>query len=110
MFNAVFNLDFKLNLSTIHALLDVITSSFENMNDNLFTGLIFLDLAKAFNTVCHDILLSGFEHRGIRWPAKNLIFLKRKEFVFVNGCKFSIVNNNYDIAQGSTLGPLLFLI
>ena len=48
----------------------------------------------------------------IRGPAKNLLhsFLKRKQFVFVNECKSSTVNNNYRIAQGSTLGSPLFLI
>ena len=42
---------FQAELSTTYALLDVITSSFENMNDNLFTGMIFLDLAKAFDNM-----------------------------------------------------------
>ena len=103
---------FQSKLSTTHALLHVITSSFENVKDNLFTGLILLDLAKAFDTVSHDILLSKLDHYGIRGTAKDLLqsFLKRKQFVFANGCKSSIENNNYGVAQGSTLGPLLFLI
>ena len=102
---------FQAKLSTTHALLDVITSSFENIKDNLFTGLILLDLAKAFDTVSHDFLLSKLDHYGIRGTAKDLLqsFLKRKQFVFANGCKSSI-ENNYGVVQGSTLGPLLFLI
>ena len=62
--------------------------------------------------VCHNILLSKLDHYGIRGTAKDLLqsFLKRKQFIFANGCRSSIENNNYDIAQGSTLGPLLFLI
>ena len=103
---------FQAKLSTTHALLDVITSSFENIKDNLCTGLILLDLAKAFDTVSHDILLSKLDHYGIRGTAKDLLqsFLKRKQFVFANGCKSNIENNNYGVAQGSTLGPLLFLV
>ena len=105
-------MDFKLHYQPLMHFFDVITSSFENINDNLLIGLIFLDIAKAFDTVCRDILLSKLEHYGICDTAKDLMrsFLKRKQFVFVNGCKFSIVNNNYDITQGSTLGSLLFLI
>ena len=103
---------FQAKLSTTHALLDTLTSSFENIKDNLFTGLILLDLAKAFDTVSHDILLSKLDHNGIRGTAKDFLqsFLKRKQFVFANGCKSSIENNNYGVAQGSILGPLLFLI
>ena len=99
-------------LSTPHALLEVITFFFENIKDNLCTGLILLDLAKAFDTVSHDILLSKLDHYGIQGSAKDLLqsFLKRKKFVFANGCKSSIGNNNYGVVQGSTLGPLLFLI
>ena len=93
---------FQAKLSTTHALLDVITSSFENIKDNLFTGLILLDLAKAFDTISHDILLSKLDHYGIRGTAKDLLqsFLKRKQFVFAKGCKSStgIENNNYGVA------------
>ena len=73
---------------------------------------MLLDLAKAFDTVSHDTLLSKLDHYVIRGTAKDLLqsFLKRKQFVFANGCKSSIENNNYGVAQGSTLGPLLFLI
>ena len=103
---------FQAKLSITHALLDVLTSCYENIHDNLYTGLIFLDLAKAFDTVCHDILLSKLDYCGIRGTAKDLLqsFLKRKQFVSVKGCKSTIVNNYYGVAQCSILGPLLFLI
>ena len=38
---------FRSNVSTNHALVDVVSSCFDNINDNLFTGLTFLDLTKA---------------------------------------------------------------
>ena len=42
---------FRGKVSTMHAMLAVITSSYEIINENCFTGLAFVDLRKAFNTV-----------------------------------------------------------
>jgi len=76
---------FQPNISTIYALLDVLTNSFDNINDQMFTGLIFLDLTKAFDFVNHDILLAKLDHDGIRGPTNSLLrsFLKRKQFVSI---------------------------
>ena len=78
----------------------------------MFIGLILFNLAKVFDNVSHDILLSKLDHYGIRGTAKDLLksFFKRKQFVFANGCKSSFENNIYGVAQGSTLGPILCLI
>ena len=103
---------FQSNRSTNHALIDVITNSFDNINDKLYTGLIFLDLTKAFDTVNHEILLLKLDHYGIRGQANDLLraFLKRKQFVSLNSHESSLLCNDFGVAQGSTLGPLLFLL
>ena len=56
---------FQVKLPTTLALLDVKTLFFENIKDNLFTGLILLDLAKAFATVSHTNLLSKWDRCNI---------------------------------------------
>ena len=99
-------------ISTNHAFVDVITHSYDNINSNQYTGLVFLDLTKAFDSVNHDILLLKLDHYGIRGSTNQLIklFLSRKQFVFIKGAKSKLLQNNYGVPQGSILGPLLFLL
>ena len=82
-----------------------------NINKNIFTGSIFLDLPKAFDTVSHNILLHKLEHFEILGPARCLLqsFLREKQFVSINNADSKIESNYHGVAQGSALGPLLFL-
>ena len=43
-------------------MLDVLTSTYDNINDSTITALLLLDLNKALGTVQHDILLRNLEH------------------------------------------------
>ena len=55
---------FQRKLSTPHAILDIVTTFYDNINHN--TGLLFLDLKKGFDSVFHKTLLSkAEEHYGI---------------------------------------------
>ena len=45
---------FRAGRSTFHTLLDVITNTYDNISENMFTSLMMLDLKKAFDTVSHD--------------------------------------------------------
>jgi len=56
---------FQKNLSTIHAILDAVNQIANNIKQKKLTGLIFLDLIKAFETVSHEFLLKKLDHYGI---------------------------------------------
>ena len=103
---------FRKNISTSHALLDIVTTAYDNIHKKHCTGAIFLDLKKAFDTVCHRTLLCKLDHYGIRGSPLNLInsYLEREQFVSLNGVNSKTQRNNFGVPQGSTLGPLLFLI
>ena len=70
---------FQKNLSTMHAELNLIKATYDNTKDNTYTGILFLDLTKAFDTVCRQILLG---HRTLRhpWSVSSTVklFLKKK--------------------------------
>ena len=45
---------FRTKHSTTHAVLDITTGLFDNINDKIFSCLVMLDLRKAFDTVSHE--------------------------------------------------------
>ena len=104
---------FRHKYSTGHALLSLIELIKHHIeNDKIVSG-IFIDLEKAFDTVNHKILLSKLEHYGIRgltlkWL--NSYLDNRKQYVFLSGESSSTQPVSCGVPQGSTLGPLLFLI
>ena len=103
---------FQRNFSTIHAITDIVTLTYDNINIKHYTALFFLDLKKAFDSVCHSTLLAKLDHYGIRGQTLKLIksFLIRKQFVSMNKTQSSLMTNPFGVPQGSTLGPLLFLL
>ena len=84
-----------------------------NKDDPEYTISIFLDLKKAFDTVSHSILLDKLKHYGFR-GLSNLWFTNylngRKQVVSINGIDSDSLEICVGVAQGSVLGPLLFLL
>ena len=53
---------FRHKHSTIHLILDLLTECHQNIEKKRFSALIFLDIGKAFDSVCHKKLFKKLEY------------------------------------------------
>ena len=100
---------FQCKISTFHAMIDLVTAAYDNIDLNLHTGLVLIDFKKAFGTVCHKILLNKLAHYGIRGIAFKLLnsyLTNRKQFVNFSGLHSELKDIKYGVPQGSSLGLL----
>ena len=85
----------------------------KGFDDGLVTGMILIDLQKAFDTINHYILLNklsiiGFSDHAVKWSQS---YLSNRKFTVNLENSFSEVSKILcGVPQGSILGPLLFLI
>ena len=104
---------FRPKYSTEHALVSLIEHIKNKLDNNDYVCGVFIDLQKAFDTVDHEILLNKLSYYGIRGIANDWFrsFLTdRQQFVNVLGQNSKYKKITCGVPQGSTLGPLLFLI
>ena len=104
---------FRKNMGTEDALVNYIDFLQKGLNDSKDIISVFLDLSKAFDVIDHKILAMKLEYYGFRGKFKDFLlsFIKdRKYFVNINGKNSETKTVNIGVPQGSTLGPLLFLI
>ena len=104
---------FRAKFSTDYAFIDIYDKLINNLDKGLSSCAIFLDLAKAFDSVDHRILLKKLDYYGIRGKALQLFesyLNSRSQYVKVNNVTSSCINILFGVPQGSILGPLLFLI
>jgi len=81
--------------------------------DHLQMDTIYTDFAKAFDKVCHTALKAklsklGFHSSFLNWIASYLD--NRRYHVEVGGALYHPYKATSGLAQGSSLGPLLFII
>ena len=104
---------FRKKFGTEYAITDMVEKLLSNMDSKWHTCSIFLDLAKAFDSVSHDILLKKLHKNGIRDEALLLLtsYLdSRIQFTALNQTLSTNIFIKYGVPQGSILGPLLFLL
>ena len=61
---------FRPKQLTVHAILDIVLTCFDNVENKKFTTLLLLDLTKAFDTVQHKTLLAKLNHYGFEIRVK----------------------------------------
>ena len=104
---------FRKSYSTELAATNLYDTLLKTLDRKDITCAIFLDLAKAFDSVNHKILLQKLEKYGVRGLPLKLIesyLSNRWQYVKINGKSSELNCLNVGIPQGSILGPLLFLI
>lgn len=99
--------------STVTCLHTSIDEWLQNIEDKLCTGVCFLDISKCFDTINHTILIEKLSKYGIK--EKELIWFKsyltdRQQIVRYKNDTSKALSLNIGVPQGSTLGPLLFML
>lgn len=106
-----FQSGFRSKFSTDSCLIHLTDHIKSETAKGLYTGMVLLDLQKAFDTVDHKILCDKLKIIGVRsveWF--NSYLSNRQQIVNINKTNSDVCNVKCGVPQGSLLGPLLFLI
>jgi len=106
-----FQFGFRQSSSTILAVSKLYDTLINNIDNDLYTCCLFLDLSKAFDTVYHSILLNKLHNYfGVRGIAHDLFLSylnNRFQYTKRANSKSSLIKVTCGVPQGSCLGPLL---
>ena len=97
--------------STHESVFNIVRHMYSCINNNKIMGVLFLDIAKAFNCIDHQVLYMkmrevGLSQRVIAWFTT---YLNRTQITKYGETLSSCMEIPAGIAQGTVLGPLLFI-
>lgn len=104
---------FMKELSTDDAIYELVKDITDHLNNNEKCLAVFLDLAKAFDTVPHDKLLNVLDHYGVRGNVLDVFqnyLTNRIQHVRIRDTISEGIQIKIGVPQGTVLGPILFII
>jgi hypothetical protein len=104
---------FRSGMNTQDAIARFVNTVTDNLDKTIDTSALFIDVAKAFDSLNHNILLYklksyGFKDIVYNWFETYLI--GRLQYVELNNVTSGLRYLRTGVPQGSILGPLLFLL
>ena len=107
-----FQFGFRKGYSTEYAILETVEKLKSGVDDQKITCGIFLDFPKAFDTINHILLDKSYNCgiRGLSHAWLSNYITNRKQYFKVGNTESSLKTITCGVPQGSTLGPLLFLL
>ena len=108
-----FQFGFRKRYSTEYAILETVEKLKSAVDDQKVTCGIFLDFSEVLDTINYHILLEKLYKYGVRglphaWFSGYIA--NRKQYVKIGNVESSLKTITCGVPQGSTLGPLLFLL
>ena len=110
---STFQSGFRRHHQTADVLTRLLQQGREGLNNNKFTRVLLIDLAKAFDKIWHNGLIFTLHNKKIpnylgKWIQN---YLKDRKFQ-VKVCSYFSDSKNIQagVPQGSVLGPILFII
>ena len=93
------------------ALIQLVDKFLTNINNNTFTGVLFVDFAKAFGVINHSLLLKNLALYQLSTTCLEFIsslLCYRQQLVETNSSRSECLPVKCGVPRGSVLGPILF--